>query len=305
MTQPESVVHRKKLGKKRLWSVSLLGFFLFLSSFARADEVVVVLSSNLRPYQETLAGLQASLGRPVSIIDGSIGNPVIPFGTRVIVAIGGKAALQNYPSEIPFVYCLSPGILLPANDRKAPVSKIYMTPPAHVVMDQILQLQPQLGSLGILGLSESRDEFNEIMEQSGASRGVKVYIEKMTKPDELPDRLRELQSRVKAIWIPPDPRLITAQNFKLIKEFCLSKHIAFYVPTVELVEQGATASVASSFDDIGRAAGDKAKELLSGNNKGGKVYPEVPRVAINQRAAAEIGLKLSPEQLQKAYKLIP
>jgi hypothetical protein len=303
-TQLSSWSLLRKLSRGRLLGLPLLSFFLLSSALAWAEDVVVVLSSNLKPYQETLSGVRAVYGGPLSVLQITDRGVNIPFGTRLVVAIGGKAALQSYPSDVAFVYCLSPGILLPDHDRKGPTAKIYMTPPATVVLSKIKELQPNLKGLGILGLSESRDEFNADMEEEGAKKGVAVVVEKMHTPGELPDRLRSLRSHIQAIWIPPDPRLITPQNFNLIKEFCLANHIAFYVPTVELVEQGATASVASSFDDIGRSAGQMVQDMLSAASKGGKIYPLKPRVAINVKSAAESGLKLSPEQLQKADKLV-
>ncbi|OGS04512.1 MAG: hypothetical protein A3J70_03240 [Elusimicrobia bacterium RIFCSPHIGHO2_02_FULL_61_10] len=71
------------------------------------------------------------------------------------------------------------------------------------------------------------------------------------------------------------------------------------------MEQGATASVASSFADIGRIAAQAAKDLLAGAVKETQVYPDKPRIAVNMASASECGLKLSPELLQKVEKKIP
>ena len=127
----------------------------------------------------------------------------------------------------------------------------------------------------------------------------------MENAKDLPDHLRRLRTRIDALWISPDPRLITPQNFNLIKEFCLSNRIAFYVPTVELVEQGAAAAVASSFDQIGRSAAQAAKDLLAGTALDDQVYPEKQYVALNVKLAADYGLRFSPGQIQKADKAIP
>ena len=53
------------------------------------------------------------------------------------------------------------------------------------------------------------------------------------------------------------------------------------------------------------AAGEMTKNLLVGTIENTKVYPGKSLVAINLKSAAEIGLKLTPEQLQKADKVIP
>jgi ABC-type uncharacterized transport system substrate-binding protein len=293
----------KRLLLSTIFGLAALGLFLWAPAAVWADDVVAVLSSNLKPYQETLAGLQQALGYPVSVLYLSDHKPSIPAGTQVVVAIGGEAALQNYPRDIPLIYCVAPGIVLPANERKAPTTKIYMTPSGSVVLNEIKALQPHLKSLGIIGLAERRDAFDVELQEAGKALGIQVWVEKMKTPNELPDHLRSLRPHIDALWIPPDPRLITRQNFSLIKEFCLANRIAFYVPTIELADQGATASVAASFDDMGRTAGLMVKALMKGQAQSAKVYPAQPRIAINLKAAADIGLEISSGQIEKADKV--
>src|SRR4051794_33372488 len=80
-----------------------------------ADKFVAIVSSKLRPYQEALEGVQEVIGQPIEVIDLSERKFQIPDGSRVIIAIGGEAALQDYPRDIPLVYLVSPGILLDAS----------------------------------------------------------------------------------------------------------------------------------------------------------------------------------------------
>src|SRR5688572_19803327 len=73
--------------------------------------LVVVLSSNSGPYKEAFQGFQEAFGQTVPVLVMTQGDPQVPRHTRVIVAIGGKAALYpNYPPNARLIYALAPGI---------------------------------------------------------------------------------------------------------------------------------------------------------------------------------------------------
>src|SRR5580698_483184 len=90
-------------------------FFLMLAGMGLAvlpnrllasdDQVIAVLSSRSGPYQQALDGFQKAYGHMVPSYALSEGEPVIPSGTQVILAIGGKAALHPYSSKPLLIYC--------------------------------------------------------------------------------------------------------------------------------------------------------------------------------------------------------
>jgi len=282
---------------------ALLG--LTCSGLLAAEEIVAVVGSQARPYQETLEAFQGAVGQPVKVINLSETSAHIPRTTRLIVAIGGKAALESYPKDVPLLYCLAPGILVPSNGRKAPTAKIYMTPKWPLVMSALKDIQPGLRTLGIVTLPESQNEFNSDLEKVGESFKIKVIVDKLDSSDDLPDHLRRLGPLVNALWIPPDPLVITANNYRLIKAFCQANHMPLYVPTVELVESGVVAGVAPSFKQVGEAAGQTAKKMLEGTLAYEKIFPESAVVAVNLPTAEACGLRMTEAQLKKIDRLIP
>ncbi len=58
--------------------------------FCSDDAVVAVLTTRSGPYQQALEGFQQAFGHPVPSYALSDGEPKIPSGTRIIVAIGGS-----------------------------------------------------------------------------------------------------------------------------------------------------------------------------------------------------------------------
>src|SRR6185312_5255563 len=104
--------------------------------------IVLMVSSNLKPYQEALAGFQQQYGRKVPTFFLSDGEPTLKDDTRVIVAIGGKAALHEYPDNVRLIYCLAPGLTVGnENYSEAPI-KIHTAPNLFLTVSKFKEIQP-------------------------------------------------------------------------------------------------------------------------------------------------------------------
>jgi len=273
-----------------------------LASVARAQDVVAVLGSEQRAQRETFESFQASFGKPVPVL--AMGDP-IPAGAKVVLAFGGKAALQRYSSRVAVVYALAPGALINRKTHAGPSVKVMMEPEADALLDRLQVLQPKLKRLAVLWTSPVSAASAERLTKAGAARGVSVSAERLEVADDLPSRLRELQGQIDAIWLPPDPLLINAKNFEIIKRYSYDNDIPFYAPTEGLAEQGATAAVSVSYKEMGRMMAAAAKDALGGGASPAELYTGRLHVSISRAAAAEAALQLTPEALKSADKVLP
>lgn len=283
-------------------------FLLVLSSLggtaARADEVVVVMSSKLDAYQQALEGFQEAFGGAVPAM--GVADPLrLPNDVRIVVAFGGKAAQAKYPKNIALVYCMAPAIKLEQSGRFGPSVQIQMLPRADAVLLRFKDIQPTMKRLAVLWASDSLEEYAEGLREASAAAGIKIFSERLDGPDEIPERLRAINGKVDALWLSPDPLLVNAQTFSVIKEFSWSNNIPFYAPTAALTEKGAAASISSSYREIGRAAAQAVRRLLSGTSAGSTIYPEKADVTVNLSAAARSGLRIENEAARRADRVIP
>ena len=285
----------------------ILWLFMWMAMPVRvgAQEVVGVLSSDLGPYQEAYEGFREAFGQEVPRISLASGSPEIGRDTRVVVAFGGKAALYGYPEGVSVIYCLAPAARLEASGSEVMV-KVHMLPYAGYVVSKVKEIQPGLRRLGVFWASDAMSEYVGEISRASVAFGLEVAAERVGDPDELPDRLRGLLRRgVDGLWLPPDPLLINSRSFALLREFCRSNDIPFYVPTAGLVEKGAVASISASFREIGRTAGRVARRVLSGEHVPRAVYPEVVEVTLNLSAASEVGLEIPPAVSAQADRVLP
>jgi len=269
---------------------------------APAQEVVAVLSSDLTPYREALAGFESAFGEPVPSFNVAAGEPHITGATRVVVAFGGKAALRSYPGSARLVYCMAPATVVEGDA----VVHVHMVPPPAALVARLRQIQPGMKRLLVLWASPALRPYLQAVAEAAKPVGFELVLESVRTPDEIPSRLRSaMQRHVDAIWLAHDPLLVNTMMFSMLKEFSWENDVPLYAPNAGLVTEGAVASVSVSFREIGRTAAVVAREILARGTSEREVYPSQNEVAINLSAATQAGLRTPRDILQKAGRVIP
>lgn len=278
--------------------------FVLLASVsgpAAAQEVVAVLASEQRAQRETYQSFQAAFGKPVPVVP--LGED-IPAGAKVVVAFGGKAAIAPYPGRVTLIYAIAPGLIVGPKSHDGRSIKVMMEPEPGALLHALQSLQPKLKRLAVLWSSAIRGPAVERLVKLGAARGIAVSAERLEHSRGLPDRLRRLEGKVDAIWLPPDPLLINESSFGVIKHYSYDNDIPFYAPTEGLAEQGATAAVAVSNKEMGRQAAAAAKAVLKGSEVASELYSDKVSVTINRAAAEQVELTVPAEALNSADKVL-
>lgn len=304
-----SAHHKSSLMRSARGGCSLLVWCCLWAGGPRAlwaQEVVAVLSSDLAPYREAYQGFEAALGRPASLIDLQAGHPRIGRDTHVVVAFGSKAAMEEYPRHAALVYCMAPGTVLDPGQRQGPTVKISMLPPAGKVVSVLKEIQAPLKHLAVLWVVDTMADYAAQLQQAGSQLQIGIEAEQLHSVDELPERLRRLIGEgVEALWLPPDPLLISAGSFAVLREFSRANKIPLYAPTAGFAEEGAIAAVGTSFAQNGRTAAAAVLEILAGREVPAEIYPDECEITLNLGAAAEVGLHFSQEVRQRAHKVVP
>lgn len=256
---------------------------------AGAAPVVAVLSADHGAYRQALAGFEAVFGSSVTVRLASADASLDP-DTRVVVAIGGRAALRLYPSDVEVIYCLAPAAAITA--RKA--TRVRMMPRPADLVSRVRLAQPAARSLAVVWSQSAYQSYVGRVIEEGRAAGLDV-LSVPTDSSDLPRALAIIGGRASAVWLAPDPLLVTPDNFRIISAFAGDDHIPFYAPAVDLIREGATAAIAISPEDMGRAAAEAAQRYLSGEPPEEEVFSNRVRVVVNPARAAAVGLVLSTD----------
>lgn len=271
---------------------------------AGAQEVVAVLSSSPGPYQAAYESFAKDFGAPVPAYRLPRETPEIGPAARVVVAFGGEAAVQPYPKGTVVIACLAPGLPEPSG-RGGPTVFVAMKPPAAALLGQIRKLQPRVKRLAVLWNSAYTERYLDELKSAAAAQGVEIDAVKVPEVDDLPNALRSLAPKPDALWLAPDPRLITPASFQTIKQFSWDNAIPFYAPTAGLAAAGASAAVSISSAELGRRLAELTRQALSGAPLPSVAYAEKTELTVNPASAAKAGLVLTPEALGQADKVLP
>lgn len=252
---------------------------------ASAANVFAVLSSDSGHYRQAYEGFQEEWGSsvPFALAEGE------PPGTApdAVVAFGSRAAQREWPKAALLVTCMAPGARPP---HRGETLRISMIPEPALLIASLRKLLPGLGVLRVLWSMESELEDVEEMKAAALEKGVVVLSERVENPAFLPERLRAFSGRADALWLMPDPALVNAQNFAMLREYAEAARTPFLAPTEGLAELGATATLAVSFRELGRAAAAALRTRLRGGPAIGHLHASRLTVTVNEAAALKSGL---------------
>lgn len=254
---------------------------------ARAFEIVAALSSDSGHYREAYEGFQEEWGSSVTAV--VLGRDSLPPAPDVVVAFGSRAALKEWRTSPLIVTCLAPGA---RPDRASEVLSVELLATPASLMERMRKLMPRLKVLRVLWSSDFEE--SEIQELAEASKAQDIVLlsERVADPSRLPQALRSLKAPADALWLMPDPALVSSANFATLREYSAAARVPFLAPTEGLAEKGATATLAAPFRDAGRAAAAVLRARLRGEVVHGPAHPTRVVVTVNASAARIVGLDI-------------
>jgi len=270
----------------------------------RAQEILAVVSSSPGPYQDAFEGFTAALGRKVEVVRLPRRPSAAGSRTRVVVAFGSEAAALPYPKDAIVISCLAPGLA----EREANVGSLVhlvMRPAPEELLAALRRLQPGLRRLAVLSHVLARERYLADLKAAGAARGVDIIEVALKGPRSVPDALRALlPSKADALWLAPDPALVTAETFQTILQFSWDNRLPFYAPTRGLAAAGAPAAVAAGARETGRHAALLALRALKGEALPEVIYAENARLTVNLSSSRRFGPMIAIEAIRPDDEVI-
>jgi hypothetical protein len=251
-----------------------------------------VLSSDSPYYREAYDGFVAEWGSSVPAVVLGVEPPSAPRPDAV-VAFGSRAALRDWPGVPILETCLAPGA---QSARRPGGLRVELLPEPARLIERMKRLIPNLRTLRVFWSSDQQSDEVSALAAAGAAAGVSVVSVRVRDPERLPARLRALTGAADALWLMPDPALVNAVNFSVLREYAAAQRVPFLAPTEGLAEKGATATLAAPFRDVGRAAAAALRERLArGPLAAGPARPGQIIVTLNTAAARAVGLSPSAD----------
>jgi putative tryptophan/tyrosine transport system substrate-binding protein len=287
--------------------------------------ITVVVSQDIEPFRQTLAGFQKALGRRrpaplyrIVFLHGADESPradatpelehALGEAQDLVLAIGGRAAraVRSLAARAPVVVAAVTDSRLEARppDGGPPVIGVSMDVPFAQQFQTLHAVAPQARRVGTIYGSANRALVATAVAAAKES-GLTLLPVEIASVKELPEALSGLLGRVNLLWAFPDTTVFSPETAPYIILETLRHRIPFMGLSQNFVKAGSLLGLYCDFQDIGMQAATMAGEILDGKHPagGGIVPPRKALLAINLRVADVIGFNFPADIRRRANSI--
>jgi putative ABC transport system substrate-binding protein len=288
--------------------LQIILFFLLPAVSSQANDVVVLKSANIQPYDEALRGFRSSCGCNIlEITSGRGEGGDIPrkhdgFNADMVLAIGMDALSRAQTvTDLPVIYAMVLPSQFPGQIKKN-VSGVSMDIPAAKSLGTIQEIFPDARRVGIIYDPGHSDSFIRKALSAAQECGIRLVLKEAGNPSEVPSLIDTMQGKIDVFWMLPDVTVITPETVKYLLLFSFRNKIPVFSFSGKYVEMGALAALNIVPFDIGVQAGEMAKKLSGGHNNGKPIRVEARKteLSVNRTVARKLGIRISDDVLRRA-----
>lgn len=290
--------------------VVVTGCLLLLAWQSRAfgAPVVIVTDSRVAQYREALSAAKAALPNPpvLELTSPDLAAQLQRAEPQVALAIGQRAiqVIQARQPQLPIVYCMVLGSAAPAV-RTITGVRLEVQPEQQLAL--LRRVHPEAKRLGVLYDPRTFSGFvAEVSKAVGAS-GVTLISRPVSDGLAVRPALTQMIEGIDALWLLPDPSLITSDMFNFLLVYTLEHKVALFGFFDSLTRAGALASVSPDYPQIGRLAARLALDIAAKPPEARLPLPAAqwsPGVlSINANTAQQLGIDLSSQAQAKASQV--
>lgn len=294
---------------RELWPWLILGALAAIlggGGVAQAGGVAVLTDSRVAQYREAQAAAKELL-RESPVLETSAQDIVQQLervSPAVVLAIGQKAlqTAQQVGATVVFCMVLGPSA---ASSRSVTGLRLEVAPDAQ--LDSFRRVYPTARRLGVIYDAKTWSGYLADATRAAAGRGFTLVPKPVADGRDVRAALNDLAGDIDALWLIPDPQLISAEMFNFLLVFTLEHKIALFGFFESFTRAGALASVAPDYAAIGRQAAKLAADLAA--KPDGARLPVPPSVAspgvltINVRTARQLGIDIAEDVQARAKQV--
>ncbi|MBF0567141.1 MAG: hypothetical protein HQK89_18100 [Nitrospirae bacterium] len=185
---------------------------------------------------------------------------------------------------------------LPVNDTTYGISDGV---PQAIQLNMFHYFFPDLKTVGILYSESYNKSWVDLAVNEGRNVNISVIGKTVSKPEEVGASLKELLTQADAVWLIPDPVVLSKSEYSdiIFKESANAKKPVFAYSLI-YKQDGAVFIITSDIPTTARQSAALVKELIRNGSAVNKVQdPAGTFIFLNQKKAMDYGMKLNEEAL--------
>ena len=278
----------------------ILAVMLFGATAAHAHDIVVIQGLHIKPYDDAVRGFRTSCdGNEKKFLLPDLGGADIvrlvrEERPRLILAVGAEA-LKKVRSikDIPIIYLM---VINPQSMMKGHrnITGIAMNVAPERYLDLMTQISPRPKRVGVISDPAKSGYLVKRAQQAAGARGIELVVREVQTPREVPEALTSLKGRVDALWMFPDPSVVTPETVEMFLLASEENRLPIISFAGKYVDIGALAALDIDSVDQGRQAGEMAERILNGTAVADLPGSEARSTAlkVNRSVAKKLGISL-------------
>ena len=281
-----------------------IALFLCAPRLAHSAGIVVLTDSQVAQYRQVL---QAAKEVAPSLVAVEQGVPtwqatLQAAAPEVILVVGsGAFNLLKGKQDVPIVYCM---VLRNLTDEAKGATGVTFEVSPATQLGYFKQLTPTRKRIGVIYEPAASGAFMAEANRAAAAQGLSLISRELTDPKQISAAAKDLVDKVDALWLLPDPKLISGEVFRFLLSLMTERKIPIYGFLENFTQAGALASVSADYVETGRQAARIASSIVG---KHGALPPPVPSpgsLSVNLKIAQQLGIEIPANVLEKARKVI-
>jgi putative ABC transport system substrate-binding protein len=250
-----------------------------------AQDIVVLKSANIKPYNEALKGIKDACKLDIKEItlsssDNSKIIKKIRFADPKLVIAIGQSALSaiKVTTDIPVIYVMvsNPYALLSGHKN---ITGVSMNISAEEQLDALLRIMPQAKRIGIVYDSRKTLHLFKEAKRAAMFSGITLVSRETSDPKEVPLIIKDMKGKIDAFWMLPDTTVLSPESVKYLHLFSMENRIPILSFSRKYIKMGSLISLGVDPVDVGRQAGEIANQIFEGQNIWG-IQMHSPRKAV-------------------------
>ena len=281
-----------------------------------AEETFLIVNSDMsvRKYAAAQLAFKETVSKPTKEIDlgakeeakARLERMIKAVDPKVIYCIGSKAYLMAHELAKDKKIVLSSAI----NWQRFPLGpKTYGIAnelPTGLQLTMFRYFFPDVNKIGVLYSKKFNNEWLKQAKAEGKGVSIEIVSQAVKRPRDISSGLRELLPKVDALWLIPDPVVLSDE--KSIQEIfahsdAMRKPILAY--DAAYAERGAVMAISADVPTIGRQAAGLAEEIFAEKATGEEFQtPAGSEITINLKIVLKYGLKLNEDALDSVNRIV-
>ncbi len=305
------------LTRRYLTAACVLLLALAPPAGAGADRatVLIVKSHDIPQYQAPIDAFRLAAGADTKVVEmrgsRSAGETAVRKALEAdrpdaILALGGQAAWlsRRVLPDTPLVFAMVLGW-----ERyglgDGPVTGVAVEIPARDVLTRLKLVFPHVKKVGLITSGHTLAQRTEAIRRAAGELALDMVEERVRHSDDVPGAYRRMRTDIDALWMLPDPVVVTRDNFAYLEERSKHDGVAFLAFSENFVRAGALVSVSPSYKTMGSQAATLLARLLEDTGRPPTVQtPLGSRLVINADTLEILGLAIDSDTIKMADTVI-